>query len=164
MKTMLKALTLITAISIVLFFGSCSKDNDPGSADLIVGNWTISTVNITMKVGDKSLVDYLVSQGLAQADAESFAAQLSDGYGSADGTIEIKKGGTYSSTSSGVTDTGTWELTSDGKTLTLDKGTADAFVFTVTTLTSSKLNLSGDQSATDSGLTLTVHLDIALTK
>jgi len=164
MKTVFRVLTVVSTLSFVLFFGSCSKDNDPKPADQIVGNWTISTVNVAMKVGDKSLVDYLVSLGLPSADAQSLAAQLSDGFESIDGTIEFKKGGTYSSTSAGTTETGTWELTSDGKTLTMDKGTADAFAFTVTTLTSTDLKLSGDQSETDNGLTFTVHLDMALTK
>ncbi|MEK6780764.1 MAG: hypothetical protein AABY93_03610 [Bacteroidota bacterium] len=164
MNTSFKALKYLTLLGFLLFLANCSKDDDPTPSDMIVGNWTISTVDLTIKVGSQSLVDYLIAQGLTSSEAQLYATQISDDFKDTAGNLDIKKGGTYSTTSGGYTDTGTWELTSDGKTLTLDKGTADESVFTVTALSSTNLNLTGDLTDTDSGLTLTMHLEIALTK
>jgi len=166
MKTSLNMIKSIFLLSIVLFLGSCSKDSDPtpASDSLIIGNWKFATVDVTLKVGSQSFVDYLIDQGLTPAEAQLFASAFAADYEDLDGTIDIKKGGTYSTTSGGSTDTGTWALSSDGKTLTLDKGTSDEFVFTVKTLTATNLNLSGDQTDDSGGDTMTIHFEIGLTR
>ncbi len=153
-------------LAIVLLIASCSKDNDPKPADLIIGNWTITSANLSIKVGTLSLVEYFKSQGLTDAEAQLYASQITDSFKGdiVSGSLEFKKGGSYSSMSNGTTSTGTWELSSDGKTLTLDKGTVDGVVFTVNTLTASDLNIVADQTETDSGVSATIHLEVALKK
>ena len=48
---------------------------------------------------------------------------------------------TYTLTYAGNTTTGVWELTTDGKTLTLDKGTSKQIVMEVQTLTATNLDV-----------------------
>jgi hypothetical protein len=164
MKTVFRVPTTLITMSAVLLLASCSKDNDPVPTDLIVGNWQISSVNFTMTVGSQSLVDYLIAQGLSAEEAQVLADEFQTGFAEIDGTIEIKKGGTYSATTDGSTETGTWELSSDGKTLTMDKGTAYEIDFTITTLTSSNLTMTSEVSESDSGLTVIIRIDISLTR
>ena len=163
---MLKFLCVGTLIASLFLVSGCSKDSDPTPSDIIVGTWAFSTINATITVGTQSLVAYFKSQGLSEADAQLYADQLVNSYkGDISGTLEIKKGGTWSSTDDqGNISTGKWELTSDGKTLTLDKGAVGESIFTITTLTSSKLIISSDVSDTDSGITFNVNLQIELTR
>jgi len=164
MKTSLNMIKQVIFLSLVLLLANCSKESDPTPGDLIVGNWKISTAKVTVKVGSLTLVEYLVAQGLTAAEAQDIEAAFTDDLNDIEGNLEIKSGGTYSSTSGGSTDTGKWELTPDGKTLTLDKGTADEFVFTVATLSATNLNLTGDQTDDSNGVTLTIHIEIGLTR
>jgi len=164
MKRLFRGFISAGMIGILLLLGNCSEDGDPKPSDLIIGNWMLSTVNVSVKIGSQSLVDYFMAQGLTASEAQLYSTQITDTFKDVDGNLDIKKGGSYSTTSGGITDTGTWELTSDGKKLTMDKGTADAIVFTVTTLTSAALNLTADQSETATGLTITVHFEMAFTK
>ena len=166
MKPLLNMIKKITLMGILLILANCKKDSDPIPTpnDLIIGNWTVSTFNLTIKVGTQSFVDYLIAQGLTASEAQLYVSEFTSDYGPGPENINIMKGGTYSYTSQGLTDTGMWELTADGKTLTLDKGTAAKIDFTVTTLSSTNLNLAGDLDDSDSDVILTIHYEIALTK
>lgn len=166
MEPLLNVIKKITLMGILLILANCKKDSDPipMPIDLIIGNWTVSTFNLTIKVGTQSFVDYLIAQGMTASDAQIYAAEITSDYGPGPENINIKKGGMYSYTSQGSTDTGTWELTADGKTLTLDKGTAAELDFTVTTLSSTNLNLNGNLTDSDSGVTITLQYELGLTK
>ncbi|MEK6780761.1 MAG: hypothetical protein AABY93_03595 [Bacteroidota bacterium] len=168
MNVALKIIKEVAPMVLLLLLGSCSKDNDPIPTpnDLIVGTWMVSTINATITVGAQSYVEYLKAQGLSDAEAQTLANELTDFFEDGASTVlDIKKGGMYSSTDAqGVIDTGTWELTADGNALTLDKGTSDETVFTVTTLSSANMNLMGDISNSSGGLTVKIRLEISLTK
>lgn len=167
MEPLLNMIKKITLMGILLILANCKKDSDPipTPSDLIIGNWTVSTFNLTIKVGPQSFVDYLIAQGLTASAAQLYVSEfISDYYTSGPENINIMKGGTYSYTRQGLTGTGMWELTADGKTLTLDKGTVAELDFTVTTLSSTNLNLAGDLDDSDSGVILTIHYEIELTK
>lgn len=164
---MIKATTkgiVIVLISLMLLHCSKEIDPTPTAADLIIGNWKISTVAVALKVGSQSFVDYLIDQGFTPSDAQLFASAFALDYEDLDGNIDIKKGGTYQNTSGGSTDKGTWDLSSDGKTLTLDRATANETIFTVKTLTNTNLNLSAELSDDTSGDMLTIFLDLGLTR
>jgi len=56
-------------------------------------------------------------------------------------TIQFKSDNTYTSTTDGEPDNGTWSMSSDEKKLTTDPGTADQLILDVIELTSDKLHL-----------------------
>jgi hypothetical protein len=163
MKITLRVLTTMSAVGIMLLLANCSKDKDPVPADLIIGKWEIASFNLSVKVGSQTMLEYLMDQGLSREEAQQLVDDFESDYLDVDGSIEIKKGGTYTSTDNGSTDSGTWELSADGKTLTFDK--ADyPLVFTITTLTSTNLNMTSDDTESDGGVTVTMHIEIKLTK
>jgi hypothetical protein len=152
-------------LAFVLLLAGCGKDDDPNPNDFIIGTWTVSDVTVDMKVGTKTLVEYFVSMGLSQTEAQLLASQFSDGFeGDFSGEIEFKKDGTYTSKDGSDTNTGKWELSSDGKTLTTDKGTADEMVLTVASHTATKMNLTSEFTEEESGETLKITMDIEMTK
>lgn len=55
------------------------------------------------------------------------------------GTLSFDDDGTYSMTAMQQTDTGTWDLSADEKTLIMDKGTVDESETTLVSLTLSKM-------------------------
>ncbi|MFZ9982074.1 MAG: hypothetical protein ACO3FI_08595 [Cyclobacteriaceae bacterium] len=155
----------ILLISLIMW--SCGNENDPSpsSAELILGSWNYSTIDVTLKAGNQSFVNYLISQGFSAEEAELLSSEFASVFEDLDVKIDFKKGGTYSRTAEGSTESATWELSSDGKTLTLNKGTTDETVWKVTKLTDKNLNLSTE--LTDDSLgdpLLTISLDLGLTR
>jgi hypothetical protein len=163
MKTTLRTPAIMGAVSILLLLANCSKEKDPVPADLILGNWAINTATVTIKVGSQSMLDYLIDEGLSRGEAQDIVDAYGDNYVDVDGSMEIKKDGTYSWSASGSNSTGTWELSSDGKTLTFDK-LDYPLVFTITTLTSRNLSMTVSDSETYEDITIIVHVEIELTK
>jgi hypothetical protein len=165
MKVFQRLSFLFLSVACVLALNSCNKDDDPTPNDLIIGTWKVTNLDATITVNGLTFYNYLISQGLSASEAQLLSDQATAEYeDTGSGNIEIIKGGTYKTTDSGNVDTGTWELTADGKTLTLDKGTVDEGVFTVTTLTSSKMSLSGDTETNDGGIAIKISLKVDLTK
>jgi Lipocalin-like domain len=120
----------------------CSEDNAgmPAGTD-IVGTWTTSQSEIDASAGGMSAHDYLVNVvGLSPTDATVYyaiwEAQLKT---ELVGSITFNSDHTYTSNFGSSPDDGTWTLSSDNKTLTLDSGTADEQVLEVTMLTGSTL-------------------------
>ena len=83
------------------------------------------------------------------------------------GTLQIKSDGTYTATFGGETDTGTWSLSEDGKTLTVDSNTDDPQTIKVAELTSNKLSLQMtetenadlNEDGTDETMTMNITLN-----
>lgn len=73
----------------------------------------------------------------------------------ADGTYEGNDGGIY---------TGTWSLSADGTTLTIDEGTSDEFVGTVDVLTDTDLRIVAIEETNISGLILVNEIYINLSR
>lgn len=140
---MILGLTLFTLIS-------CDKDKDGngGSSDL-VGIWTVTSSSFEITINNVDVIDYLMAaMELTEEEAEMFVDMFFSDMGMT-GTIEFKSDGTYITKSDGETDTGTWKLSSDKKTLTMDDGTADEVNATVVSLTSSKLVVEFTESESD---------------
>jgi hypothetical protein len=129
----------------ILLAGCSSDDGTPAPvSDLVGGTWTVSNVDLVYTVGAQSLKDYLVNvEGYTPAEADFAIAFLEvlllD---ELDGTISFNANNTYNSNFGGSPDDGTWSLSADGKTLTLDAGTIDEEVVTINSLTSSNCNLT----------------------
>ncbi len=70
-------------------------------------------------------------------------------------TLNLHEGGTYTMTVMQQSEDGTWELSADGTTLTLDKGTADESETTLVSLTLTKMVWEDEGSYLDEIFTTT---------
>ena len=104
---------------------------------------------------------------ISEEEAELFAVQYLEGYGDLTGTITFMDDKTYEADLGDGVDTGTWNLSSDGKILTLDPGTDDEATVKVITLSSVKLEIEiSDSSMEDfdgDGIDDEVSVNIMLT-
>ena len=144
MKKLLVNLSFLVIIgTLLVFYASCSEDeNEPEAINDLIGLWTVSNIEFDAKVGNQSLLDFLINEGGMPADDAAilfafFEALILDEL-DPNGTIDIKANNTYISNFDGPDD-GTWKLSADGKILTLNEGTIDETDLTVNSLTSSTL-------------------------
>lgn len=150
-KELLKyAAFFLLAVSAVAFT-ACEKesDEDKDEAVSIVGVWTIQSVSIDVLIAGKTPYEYLLDLGLpadlAQETADEMMLDI-EKMEDMTGTLELKEDGTYVAEFSNDDpdsddNTGPWELSADGKTLTIDKGSDDEMMFEVLSLTKTSLNI-----------------------
>jgi hypothetical protein len=160
----------IKILCVVLIAGlavsSCKKDSN--TITIEGATWTAGTPTFTVMVGTKTLVQYYTDVvGMTAAQAAQYSAIVNAALvQSFTGTIQFKSDHTYTATLGGKADSGTWSLSADGKTLTIDSNTANPVTANITELTSNKLtvaitetesqDLNGD--GTPETLTLTVTI------
>jgi len=165
-------LNLAQSLIFVIGFAACDKSSDePGTAELLAGIWTTSEVNIDASVGSKSLVDYLIDDvGLSPAEAaaknELFEASLKS---ELMGSLTLHSDKTYESAFGSGSDSGTWSLSADEKTLTLYEG-SDTIVITIDSISGSTFkatigddisqDLDGDMATPDETITVEAHLTL----
>jgi len=174
---------LLILCTLIVLSTSCSKDDDPKLTDSesnLIGTWTISEDNVLFDayVGEQTLIDYIVSEGEyteqeAELLYELFKTILMDEF-EISGTMEFRSDNTY--TSSSANDDpydGTWKLSSDGKTLTLDEGDPnDEVALIVNSLTSSTLSIELSENSFEDldddidtpDVEITIKITISLTK
>ena len=163
-----KFLLLFGALSFFVFITSCNNDDEKvANADLI-GLWTIDEVNADATIGGQSITDYFIDvlgaseieAGIAAAFIESIIQATFSGTG----TIEFKDNNTYISNIGGEIDDGTWSVSSDGKTVTLDGGTVDEMIINIISLSGNTLKISFNEVETedidDNPVTPDVAIDI----
>lgn len=162
-------MSLIGLILITCTLTSCNKDDeDPQASSQLVGEWTVESSSIDMLIGDKTITEFIMEMlAISEEEAELFAVQYLEGYGDLTGTITFKDDNTYEADLGDGVDTGTWNLSSDGKILTLDPGTDDEATVKVITLTSVKLEIEISESSMedfdDDGIDDEVSVNIMLT-
>jgi len=119
-------------------------DNNPTTEEMLVGTWTTSATEVTAEVDGQPLVDYLVDVlGYSEGDAALFNAFFEAGLeDSVTGSITLNANNTYESNFDGDIDNGTWSLSADESTITLDEGTADEVELDISSLTSTTLTVS----------------------
>ncbi len=111
----------------VIILSSCDGgDNDEDTKtgeENLVGDWTSQSIDIDMMVGDQTIVEYLVSEGVSQSEAELAAAYLKSEFEDEISDIEL----TFNSDKTFVVDsddgdpsTGTWSYNESTSILTLD--------------------------------------------
>lgn len=112
-------------------------DNEMSTAELLVGTWTPTDINIEASVGTQSVPDYLVNEiGLSPEDAAAQYELLQDEF-EAQITEELifNVDYTYSSYFNGAYDNGEWSLSEDEKTLTLLEGAIpDIIIITINSI------------------------------
>ena len=166
----LKLRNFILIIITGLIFTACSKDSTP-EEDLI-GTWTVESATFTAMIGSKTLTQYFIDEmGLTAVEAQQFTAIFNAMMEQTfTGTIQFKSDNTYTSNLGGDADNGTWSLTVDGKTLTIDSSTDDPITLDIIELTSEKCKLEMLQSISedlnDDGTpeTITVTINATFTK
>lgn len=146
MEKLLSHFKILLFIGILAFvYTGCSDDDNggnPSPEDNLIGTWTVDNADLTMMVGNQSLTDFLIDAGASQQEAE-LIVQLFEVFllAEVNGSITFKDDHTYVSNFGGSPDDGEWDLSSDGKTLTLDAGTVDEVQIEVVSLTSSTANM-----------------------
>lgn len=141
MKSNFKNTMLILSGLVILSFTACEKDSDSDpKVDEIVGEWTITSSSYTATINDVDMIQYFmdafeVSQEIAESITDEFYEDIT-------GTANFKADGTYIMTSNGSTDNGSYKMNADNTKITMDEGTDYEMVMNVSTLTSSKLELS----------------------
>lgn len=169
MKKFLNNLSFLVIIGTLLVFLAGCNENEEDPVNDLLGLWTVSDVDIDATIGNESFVDYLVSEGMSEIEAEIYWAifeTLLEDEMDISGTIEIMENNTYTADFEGSTEDGTWKLSADGKTLTFDEGIYE-MAFTINSLTSSMLSLSITEVAIedidDDPLTQAVEIVVEIT-
>jgi hypothetical protein len=149
MKLKLPGLKVFSLVLVTgLMFTSCKKDSDP--VDDIVGSWSWQGATFDIMIGNKTVNQYLIEDGWpadwAADVVTQYVEELEDDF---EGLIQVKADQTYFSTLGGVSDSGTWSLSSDRKKLTIVSETDGSFVFDVAELTSITMKLQASDIYTD---------------
>ncbi|MEA1898182.1 MAG: lipocalin family protein, partial [Bacteroidota bacterium] len=122
---MKKVLKIASPVLVLLFLFAalgCEKEDEFSKEELLTAHtWRFS--DMTADTDTQDILDLI-----------TFVKALMTG-----GTLSFDDDGTYSMTAMQQTDTGTWELSSDEKTLIMDKGTADESETTLVSLTLTKM-------------------------
>jgi hypothetical protein len=143
----LNSFALVFAAGLILV--SCSKSSTP--KDDLIGTWSSASYTVTTTVNGTPLLQYLTNTlGLPADQAQAISTLVNGGVQQAlPGSIQIKSDYTFTATSTGGTDTGTWSLSSDNKKLTIDPSNGDPMTFDVISLTSSNLHLQWSQTESE---------------
>jgi uncharacterized lipoprotein NlpE involved in copper resistance len=139
----LKLLMLLSLLFITALL-SCNNDEDNmdlSTADLLIGTWITTDVDVTTSIGGQSVADYLVNVvGMSSSDAavqESLLAAFL--VSELTVTLTFNEDFTYESMFSGGMDSGTWSLSADERTLTLIEG-GEEIIVTINSISTSRLN------------------------
>jgi hypothetical protein len=133
MKKILRfSLLSLLALSILAVTG-CKKDEEgPDRNALLTAHvWKFSTLTTTSTNQDVQLLVSFMSAFLATFNA----------------TLTYSTDGTYALAAQDSSDSGTWELSADGSTIIVNKGTDDESIHTIKTLTADVLEF--DETVVD---------------
>lgn len=152
-NTLRNLLLLLIAVATLTFI-SCSEDDDGPDGEVsgtLVGTWTngSATVNSFLINGEDisvfidDFIQLLVDAGSLEEDALALADLFEDGLEEEftepyEGSITFNEDGTYSSSDSEGSDSGTWELSNNNQTIIFDKGTEDELEVEIVSLTDSR--------------------------
>jgi hypothetical protein len=155
----------VVFISCLLIY-SCSKDSNKED---LVGTWTFDNATFATMVGDQTMANYLVNVlGYTSLQAQAFETLFNETVKQKfAGTFQVNSDNTFTSDMGGEADAGTWTLSSDRKTLTIDSDTGDPVTLDVIELTKSKLHVQTvetltedlNQDGTDETLVVTIDIN-----
>ena len=140
---MKEKISLLKGILILLFAGtilvSCEKDEDE-PIDLLIGTWTAESADVDLQVDGKTLTQYFTDLGYPPAQAQSLTttinALLQQQF---TGSLTLNADKTYTADLGTEADSGTWNLSSDSKQLTIDSSTEAPFILDIERLTENEL-------------------------
>lgn len=137
MKNLLRYSILSILVLSVIAMSGCNKDED--------GNGPDKQSLLTAHVWNFDKLTTTSTDAEVQFTVAFMAALLTES------TISFTANGVYTWTILGESDTGTWELSADGKTLTMDKGTEDERTQTLVTLNNDLLETKENLEDEDDG-------------
>lgn len=171
----MKIKTIKPGILFLLFIAtlavtSCKKSTN--KTDNLIGTWTAGTPVMTAMVGTKTLTQYYTDvMGLTASQALIYTTAVNVALiQSFTGTIQFKSDNTYTSTLGGVTETGTWSLSTDGKTLTIAPKTGTQEIINISQLTANSLKanltntVSEDLNSDGTPETITISVDVTFSR
>jgi hypothetical protein len=120
MKNLTKTLSVFLALSFLLAISGCKKDKLSPSELLLKHVWTFNKITTTS--ANQDIQDLVTLVGALMTNA----------------TLDFNENGTYTMTVLNQDDDGTWDLSDDGKILTMDGDD-----MTITKLTDSELVMDG---------------------
>jgi hypothetical protein len=158
---------LVAIFSIALIaLTSCEKDEENLITGSIIGEWITGETKVDVTIDGVSMYDYYTNFGFpaeqAQAIVDGFTSEMTF-----PSSVEFKEDGTYTATLSATeTDEGSWTLSDDKKTLTMDAGTEYAMEMTVKVLTDTNLEVEAvetdsydmDEDGTNETMAITMNL------
>ena len=119
---------MVLVLAILLVSSACNKSTEEvAPVDDIIGTWTAITVSTKISYNDLSAYDYLIGQGFTNEEANLQVNYQTSGFESyIPFSLTFKENGTYSLLSGSIGDKtgdsseGTWVLSEDKTTLTID--------------------------------------------
>ena len=166
-KQLLNLKVVLIVIMAAGILAACSK-KDEKPADLIVGNWSVSNVDIS--INGQSLTDYLVGTGfVSQESADSINTSFQQNF---KGTVNFKSDNTVTFNIGDAPSGGTWSINSAGDkvTITPDDGSSP-MDFDIISLDSKNLHIKFSTEMSDDtngdgtpDVTITLDVDMKLTK
>lgn len=140
----MKKLFLLSS-AILLLFALPSCEDDSTTTNNLIGTWTSDEITISTMANGKTLLQFFMDKwDLTASEAQEYVDMVNsimEDYFPQNMTIQFKSDNTYTSTTDGEPDNGTWSMSSDEKKLTTDPGTVDQMILDVIELTSDKLHL-----------------------
>ncbi len=179
MKNTLSKLALILILGFLVVLSPSCKKNDNTPKSEIIGTWTFGETEVIITANGIDMVQYLMSSfGLsteeAQAVIELFMAESDIEELDLTGTIAFNEDNTYHVSLTGSTedDDGTWSITNNGETLSLDSEDPDGDNFQIITLTTNALilglpSITEEVDFDDDGVdetTLVIEMQLHLSK
>ena len=148
---MKKLFFLASTILLLFALPSCEDNSTP--VNNLIGTWTSDEITLTVTVNGKTLLQYYMDEfDLTASEAQAYVDMVNsimEDYFPQNMTIQFKSDNTYTATTDGEPDSGTWSMSSDNKKLTTDAGTVDQMILDVIELTSSKLHLRMTQNQSE---------------
>jgi len=121
--------TVLLLVGMMLF--SCTKEKKSTDSLLTSITWVFDRLETNSQ--DEMVIGLLALAEVLMTDA----------------TYTFRIDGTYTMTAMGESDDGTWELSSDEKIITFDKGTADEYQQTIVKINGSELVLRSEEDPAD---------------
>ncbi len=173
---LIKSKLLLLFGVVILIAASCDKLSDGEKAEEnLIGEWASSSVSAEISVGGVDLLHLLVTTaGLSETEADSIVNDVFSEIveSVSGGTITFNEDHTYNSFFEGEHTSGTWEINSDGSTLTMDSGTDDEEELFIESISSTTFVVklpdeSEEADLDDDGVnetTLDMKVELTLTK
>ena len=171
-KKLLNPRIILLAISTIVIFSACKKNEDNSPTANLIGTWNTSSSSFSATIGDKTMTQYFIDvMGATASDAQLstnlFNLMLQQAF---TGTITFKADDTYTSTLGNQPDNGTWAISADGTKLTIDPSSGNAILLNIEQLTKSTLQVHTQESFSDdvnqdgTPETITADIDLTFTK
>lgn len=169
MKKLTQQFLIILFLVPAMVFTSCNDDEEGevgGKADL-VGTWSFADVGVEFTIDGEDFIEWAkeafdLTESEAQELEELFSEDFTDGF---DGNVTFNDDNTYSATSDGETENGTYSLNGDKLTIVPDD--EESIIFDVVKLNSSTLVISSTETETDDldedGTSETLEVTLSLT-